>query len=1099
MLKYNFKHWNSNLGWFSFAVGFVVYALTVEPTVSFWDCGEYISTSSKLQVGHPPGAPLYQIIGAVMSLFAIGNENIALMVNMVSVLSSAFTLLFMFWSTSMIFQKIIPNYHEDEWQGKAILGASLIATLSFCFTDSFWFNAVEAEVYAMASLFISILLWMGLRWERAMNTPRGHRWLIAIAFMVGLSFGVHFMALLTIPSIGLLYYFKHYQNITIKNFIIANILVVLVLLVIFKLLLPYTLSIFGLTEVYVVNSLGLPFNTGTIIAAIILFAILYVGLKKSHDNKNVFINTVFLCITFIFIGFSSWLMLPIRANAKTVINENNPSDARELLAYYNREQYPSSPLFYGPQFTDMFAGAHPENPFKDKPKNYERDYQKKKYVIVNDYKNSDYNSHPDHMALLPRMIHESSAENYLNYTDGLDFRLNPKFDYMRELEKYGIDVEEITEQDYFALVGKIKEDMQQTINEFKQGYRSGQYDNEDLIVFLKKYGSYVQVDKPSFYHNMSFMIEYQFVYMYWRYLMWNFVGRQNDNQGKSDDQGNWLSGIKFIDEFFVISQTDLPDDQLKNKGRNTYFFIPFLLGLLGIWYHSKKEWKSFYVLLVLFLFTGLILKIYLNEKPFEPRERDYALVGSFYVFAIWIGLGVYALMDLLKKFVSPKIILPLVLTITFLGSPLLLATQNWDDHDRSGKYTALANAKAYLDSCEPNAILYTIGDNDTFPLWYAQEIEGYRTDVRIVNTSLLQTDWYIDQMKVKAYDSEPLPISLDKSLYVGDKRDVSIHRDMIEDRWDIKQFLDFIKDDSERSKVQMQQGIFINFYPTNKIRLQVNKEQVIKNKVVNQKYHDSIVPYMDIDIEGNLVKNRLIMLDILANNNWERPICFTGGSFGNDDYIWLKDHLQLQGLVYKLVPIKTPLDERTSGMDMGFIDTESMYEIVNKWDWGNGESPDIYHDPETRRNAVSYRNILTRLSDQLIIEKEFNKAEKILDLTMQKVPLAFYGLYSTVTPLVYNYYEINKKEKAREITKELIKKHQQELNYHIKMSQQEQQLYFREISRKVVIYKSLFQIANEHNDMAFYEKDFIVFSEQFQALDKNLRFKRFGITLNLDE
>lgn len=1098
-MKYNFKTWNTILGWFSFLVGLIVYTLTVEPTVSYWDCGEYISTSSKLQVGHPPGAPLFQIVGAVASLFAISKEHIALMVNLVSVLSSAFTLLLMFWSSTMIFQKVVTNYLTDTWKGKAILGASLVGTLSFCFTDSFWFNAVEAEVYAMASLFIALLFWLGLKWEQNMDSSNGNKWLLAISFVVGLSFGVHFMALLTIPSIGLLYYFKHYPNVTIKNFVVANALVVLVLLLIFKLLLPWTLAIFGLTEVFMINSIGLPFNSGTIFAAVVLISLLYFGIKKTQEKKQVFINTILLSIVFIFIGFSSWMMLPIRANAKTVINENNPSDARELLAYYNREQYPSNPLFYGPQFTDMFAGPNPDNPYKDKPKNFERNYETKRYDIVNDYKETDFNSSPDHMALLPRMVHESSAENYLDYIGGLDFRKNPNFDYVRELEKYGIDVEEISESDYYALVGKIDEDINDRINKFKQGYRTGQYDNEDLIDFLQQNREFVLVDKPSFFHNISFMVEYQFVYMYWRYLLWNFVGRQNDNQGRMDDNGNWLSGIKFIDELFVISQTDLPEDHLNNKARNTYFFIPFLLGLIGIWYHSKKEWKSFYVLLVLFLFTGLILKIYLNEKPFEPRERDYALVGSFYIFAMWIGFGVYAIFEALKKYLSPKIVLPLVLLLTMLGSPVLLAVQNWDDHDRSNRYTALANAKAYLDSCEENAILYTIGDNDTFPLWYAQEIEGYRTDVRIVNTSLLQTDWYIDQMKAKAYESEPLPISLTKDLYVGDRRDVSIYRPLTEERIDIHQFLDFVKDDSEKTKVQMQNNSFINFFPTKKIRLQVDKDNVIKHKAVSEKYYDSIVPYIDINISGNLVKNRLVMLDILANNNWERPTYFSGGSFSDEDYLWMKDYLQLQGLVYKLVPVKTKYDRKVSGMEMGSIDADKMYNIVTKWDWGNGDSPNIYHDPETRRNALSYRTNLARLAQEFINEDNLEKAEKVLDLSMEKVPMEFFGFYSTITPLAYGYYEVNKKEKARKIIKEMIRKYSQEAQYHISMPREEKSIYFRSIATKMRFYQTFFQVAKDNNDLDYFKKDYDVFVKQYQTLDKDVRFRRFGLSVELDD
>lgn len=1099
MLDFNFKKWNLILGWLSFTLGIVVYSLTVEPTVSFWDCGEYIATSARLQIGHPPGAPLYQMVGAFMAMFALGNEHVALMVNMVSAFSSAFTLLLMFWSLVMVFQKVVPDWKENTNKAKAILGASFVGTLSFAFTDSFWFNAGEAEVYAMASLFIALLFWMGLKWETQMHTPKGNRWLLAISLVVGLSFGVHFMALLAIPSVGLLYYFKHTEKITPKNFIIANVVVVAILLFIFKLLLPWTMALFGLTEVFMVNSLGLPFDSGTIFVAIALFALFYFGIQYTKKKQLVHANTVLLSLLFVFLGFSTWMMLPIRANANTVINENRPSDAREVLAYYNREQYGHNPLFYGPQFTDMFAGLDPDNPFRDKAPNYERDYTTKKYVITNQYKNAEHNSHGDHMALLPRMWSTDHAVNYMNYVGGVDFNLNPNYNYARELSRYGIDVNELSEEEYYGMVSQIEQETEKAIIEFKQGYQRGRYDNEDLVDFLRKYGNYLQVEKPSFFQNISYMVQYQFVYMYWRYLLWNFVGKQNDEQGKADQNGNWLSGIKFIDELFVISQTDLPDDYKNNKGRNTYFFLPFILALVGIWYHSKKEWKSFYVLTILFLFTGLALKVYLNERPFEPRERDYALVGSFYVFAMWIGFGVYALWEMVQKWLQPKIALPIVFVLSLLASPILLASQNWDDHNRSGRYTALANAKAYLDSCEPNAILFTIGDNDTFPLWYAQDIENYRTDVRIVNTSLLMTDWYIDQMKAKAYESEPLPISFERKHYIGDKRDVNVFKPLTENRWELKNFLEFVKSDDPNTQEEMQSGIFVNFFPTNKLRYTVDKDAVIQNKVVTEKMYDSIVSFMDIDIKGsNLIKNRMIMLDILANNNWKRPICFTGGSFGDDDYIWLKDYLQLDGLVYKLVPVKTPKTKDSSPLDMGLIDSDKMIKIIKSWDWGNGENPNIYHDPETRRNAITCRTNVARLMEQLINEGRNQDAEEIMDLIIRKMPVDYYGFYTSLEPYIIGYYKIEQKDKARKLLEHLLKKYDQEMVYFSSMPVDEQKLYDLEIATKVNRYQSLLQIAKDQKDLPHFEKIYQKFQSHFRKLDQRVRLKRYGLTVELE-
>ena len=751
MATFNFNKWNTITGWCAFAIALLTYTLTVEPTMSFWDCGEYIATAAKLEVGHPPGAPLYQMIGAFFAMFAIDAKHVALMVNMMSVFSSAFTILFLFWSSSMILKKIISQYSEvNKNNSIVILGSCFVGALAYTYSDSFWASAVEAEVYAMASLFIALLFWLGLRWEQDMDSPRGNKWLLIISLVVGLTFGVHFMALLTIPAIGFLYFFKHYKEVTVKNFIIANVVVIAILLFIFKLLLPLTMAFFGKTEVFMVNNLGLPFDSGTIFVVLLLIAFFYFGLKYTHDKGYVNYNTLLLCILFILIGFSTWMMLPIRANANTVINENKPSDAREVLAYYNREQYGSNPLFYGPQYTETFAGLDKNNPYLDKAPNYERDYKTGKYVIVNNYKNAEQNSDDNQKTILPRLWSPDNIANYVNFTNPPEFRLNPDYQYEDDLNQYGIDPAQLSEEDYNKALAQLKGEIEKIVSEFRQAYAQKQIDNEGYVKFLRSYGDYLIVEKPATIDNLRFMVEYQFGYMYFRYLMWNFVGRQNDFQGRYDYQdGNWLSGIPFIDELHLGSQENLPSDVLNNKGRNVYFFLPLILGLIGIFYHAEKDRKSFYVLLVLFLFMGIALKIYLNERPFEPRERDYALVGSFYVFAIWIGFGVYALYEIFRNYIAPKIAGPIIIVASLLAVPVLMACQNWDDHDRSDRYTATALAKAYLNSCDPNAILFTIGDNDTFPLWYAQEIEHVRTDVKIVNTSLFMTDWYIDQMKTK--------------------------------------------------------------------------------------------------------------------------------------------------------------------------------------------------------------------------------------------------------------------------------------------------------------------------------------------------------------
>ncbi|AWI25375.1 glycosyltransferase family 117 protein [Flavobacterium pallidum] len=1099
MAAFNFKKWNTITGWCVFAIALITYTLTVEPTMSFWDCGEYIPTAAKLEVGHPPGAPLFQMLGAFFAMFAFGNDKlIALMVNMMSVFSSAFTILFMFWSSSIILKKVVSGYSElTKTNLVMILGSSAVGALAYTFSDSFWFNAVEAEVYAMAMLLISLLLWLGLRWEQDMHTPRGNRWLLIISLIIGLSFGVHFMALLTIPAIGFLYYFKNYEKITIKSFIIANIVVVAILLFIFKLLLPLTMSFFANTEVFMVNELNLPFNSGTIFVALLFIAFFYFGLRYTRSKGYVQINTGILCILFILIGFSTWMMLPIRANANTVINENKPSDAREVLAYYNREQYGVNPLFYGPQFSDMYAGLDKDEPYIDKEPNYERDYKTGKYVITNNYIKAEQNTSNAHKAILPRMWSTEHAENYMRFSHPLEFRMDPNYDYSEDLAQYGIDVETADPEQVQAAAAQLQSEVEKTVNEFRVAFQKKEIDIEGYSKFLKSYGDYLIIEKPSTVDNLSFMVEYQFGYMYWRYLMWNFSGRQNDIQGKYDNMdGNWMTGITPFDELRLGSQQNLPSDVLDNKGRNLYFALPFILGLIGFIYHVGKNLKSFYVLLVLFLFTGLALKIYLNERPFEPRERDYALVGSFYVFAMWIGFGVYSLYDSAKKWLSPKILAPLTIGITLLAGPVLMASQNWDDHDRSGKYTAVSMAKAYLNSCEPNAILFTIGDNDTFPLWYAQEIEKVRTDVRIVNTSLLMTDWYIDQMKSKAYNSDPMPISFTHDQYVGDKLDYIAYTGQSDVRPDINSFINFIATDDPtgRNIIELKNGQKIHFYPTNKIRIPVDKNSVIANKVVNPKYNDSIVPYIDITIKGQAIyKNRLMMLDIIKNNNWKRPVYFTGGSFGDDDYIWMKDYLQLDGMVYKLVPVRTPFNKDSSQLDMGQIDSEKMYDIVMKWDWGNGESPHIYHDPETRKNSISFRTNLARLMDQLILEGKTDKARKVIELAMQKMPFEYYGYYVMLDSFVNGYYKIGDAANARKLSAKIIRKYQENLNYYSKLSISEQNDIHMDIFNDIYKYKGQIDIMKENKDMALYgpaHDTFLSYTKRFAKLYEIHHFEK---------
>jgi hypothetical protein len=783
---------------------------------------------------------------------------------------------------------------------------------------------------------------------------------------------------------------------------------------------------------------------------------------------------------FIFIGFSSWMMLPIRANAQVIINENDPSDARELLAYYNLEQYPETHLFYGPQFTEIYSGQDKDNPFIDDKKNYERDEELGKYVIINDWENSRQNYNHEHASILPRMWSSEHAENYMMFTGLIDFKVDPNLQRRAYNEALNAGYDE-TEAGQYSLNRKRQVD--QIVNDFRMGIAQGEVDYEDYDQFLRRYGQQdLVVEQPSFTDNLMYMFQYQFGYMYWRYFMWNFTGRQNDIQGKYDDfNGNWISGITFIDELHLgLSQSDLPTDVLDNKARNTYYFLPLLLGLVGFFFLMYSDLKRFWVLLVFFLLTGLAIQFYTNIRPFEPRERDYSVVGSFYVFAIWMGFGVYAIYDLLKSSIKSKLLAPAITLACIVIVPGILAANNWDDHDRSGKYTANAMARKYLESCAPNSILFTIGDNDSFPLWYLQEIEGVRTDVRVVNTSLFQTDWSIDQMKRKAYESDPIPSQLTHKQYRGGNRDVIIRREITKDTLPIKNFMDFVASEKPSTKfryVVEKQGedprqypshlLNSNYFPTRSISIPVNKDVVLKNGIVKPKDADKIEDNLYTQIDGSYIyKNRLLMLDIIANNNWERPIYFTGGAFGADDYVWLKDYLQLDGMCYKLVPIKTAVD-RANPYDMGRVDPDLMYDMVKTWEWG-GSGEDIYHDIETRRNGITYRGNLARLIEQLINEDKLDKAEEVADIAMAKMPVDKFGFYSLLEPYVSAYYEIGNVDKGRALYKDVAKKYQENLMYYSSLSLENQE---RKVGEDIYLdiqrYRALIDILVIYNDKEF--------------------------------
>ncbi|WP_196891043.1 glycosyltransferase family 117 protein [Aureivirga marina] len=1022
MNSFTFKKLNNLVGWLVFLVALFTFVSTLEPTVSFWDSGEYISTSVNLSIGHPPGSPMYQMLGAFFAMFASDSTHVAYMVNMMSAIASAFTILFLFWTISLLARKMVTIDKDKVFDstGLAVVGSAAIGALTFTFSDSFWFNAVEAEVYAMSSFVTASLFWLALKWEENFDKPRGNMWILLISFVIGLSFGVHLLSLLVIPAVVFVFYFKKYKTITIPQFIIGNILAVLVLAFVFKFLFPYTLVFFSASELFFVNTVGLPFNSGTIIAGLILIAAFVFGLKYTRKKSLVTANTAILCVLFTMIGFSSWMMIPIRANANTTINENNPSSARELLAYYNREQYGDANVFYGKYYNYVYGQEldKSEPYIDDKPK-YEKNEKTGKYVIVNNYENAKPNFSSKYKGFMPRMTNPAAIDNYK------------------------------------AIAGIPKN----------------------------------AIRKPTFGENLKYMISYQFSYMYVRYFMWNFVGKQNDIQGRLDiHNGNWLTGINAIDSFRLGTQSNLPDDVKNNKGRNTYYGLPLILGLIGLLFHLKRNPKDFYTLFIFFIFMSLAIVFYVNQKAFEPRERDYSYVGSFYVFAIWVGFGVLAIYEQFKNKMPKKALAIGTTLVCLFLVPTLMAKENWNDHNRANRYTALLNAKAYLDSCQENAILFSIGDNDTFPLWYMQEVEGYRRDVKVINSSLFATDWYIDQMKRQTFTAPPIPSSLTHDQYKYGSLEIAYHvpdprvKDSI---MTLNTFMKWIESKNRGTYIEEENGHMEKAYPVNRIRIPVDKQAVLEHHIVPEKDSAKIVPYIDITIDDRgIYKNRILMLDIINNNNWERPIYFTGGASAAEEYIWMKDYLQLDGLAFKLVPIYTP--NKGSILTMGRIDSESLYEKVKKWDWRNITDDNIYLDPESRRNSINFRTVMVRLADQFTIENKKKEAEAILDLSLEKMPVDKFGHYSLLLGYVESYYILGKKEKARALADKLIEKCQQNLEYYSRFDEYFINSVFDEMETNIVLYNTLVEAIGEYDDKEYASEQQDEFVKYMQILESKL-------------
>jgi hypothetical protein len=1011
-----YRQINNLTGWAVFLFSAITYLLTIEPTASLWDCGEFIASGFKLEVGHPPGNPVFMLMANFFTLFAFGDHaKVAAMVNSMSAILSAFTILFLFWTITHLARKVIIRGEEQMTAGRmtAVMFAGLVGALAYTFSDSFWFSAVEGEVYASSSFFTALVFWAILKWEDVADEKNSDRWIILIAFLMGLSIGVHLLNLLAIPAIALVYYFRKYEF-TWKGFLISSGISFVFLALILFALIPGIVTISAKADLFFVNTLGLPVNSGMLFHVILVGVLFILAIRatlRSEGNvktailagtalllsgiwvisgtgilnliafgaiglfvwyvteKNRYIlNMVLTTITVILIGYSATAIIVIRSSANTPLDENNPENPPNLLYFLNREQYGSRPLFKGPYFNA------PVTDYKE---------GKAKYSVV----------------------------------DG----------------KYKItshDLEKVYDPRFETIFPRMWSDQ----SDHEQVYKDWTRMKGVPVQVTDPNGEKRIVRKPTFADNLQFFFSYQLDFMYFRYFMWNFAGRQNDVQSTGGaTNGNWITGINFLDEKRVGSTEGMPADMKNEPSRNVYFLLPFILGVIGMLYQFNRDNRNWWIIMLLFIMTGIAIVLYLNQYPNQPRERDYAYAGSFYFFAVWIGFGVLALFEGLLKVVNEKIAASASGLICLFAVPVIMGTQNWNDHDRSGRYLARDVAFNYLNSCAPDAILFTNGDNDTFPLWYAQEVEGIRTDVRVCNLMLLNTDWYIDQMKLKAYESDPLPVSSPQRKYYDGVNNQVFIVEKTKQAANIKEVVDFVNSDNPASKYQVSTSEIYDIIPTRTIRITVDKDKVIASGAVKPEDADKIVPFIEIKLKGNYIqKSQMIVLDILAHNDWKRPVYFVTGY--HSDAMGLEEYFQLEGLAYRLVPIKS---QNKSWLEYGRIDTDILYDnMMNKFVWRGAKEKGVDIDYNHKRTllVVKARYNHARLANALIAEGKNEKAIKVLDHCMETFPVEklSWDMYSP--DLIEAYYKAGAVEKGSSLSREMTSFYFEKLDYFLGQS-----------------------------------------------------------------
>ena len=1108
-----YKFVNNLVGWITFLIAATVYCLTIEPTASFWDCPEFITTGYKLEVGHPPGAPFFMLVANLFSQFASDPSEVAKMVNYMSALMSGACILFLFWSITHLVRKLVVKDEEHITAGQTalIMGSGLVGALAYTFSDTFWFSAVEGEVYAFSSLFTAVVFWLILKWEDVADQPHSDRWLVLIAYLTGLSIGVHLLNLLCLPAIVLVYYYKKVPHANAKGSLLALLGSMVLVAVVLYGIVPGIVKVGGWFELLFVNTLGMPFNTGVVVYVILLAAAVVWGVYESYVEKSRLrmalsfiitvamlgipfyghggtsvvigliviallwlylnpktqdklkesirvsartLNTALLCTMLIVIGYSSYALIVIRSTANTPMDQNSPEDIFTLGEYLGREQYGTRPLFYGPAYSSKVAldvkdgYCEPRisyNGTKFIRKEKATPDEKDSYIEVPGRIEYEYAQN----MLFPRMYSSMHAQQYEAWQD-------------------------------------------------IQGYE----------VPYDQCGQMVMVKMPTQWENIKFFFSYQLNWMYWRYFMWNFVGRQNDIQGFGEiEHGNWITGFDFIDNMLIGNQTLLPKDLKENKGRNVFYGLPLLLGIIGLlWqaYRGQKGVQQFWVVFFLFFMTGIAIVLYLNQTPSQPRERDYAYAGSFYAFAIWIGMGVAGLVQLLNHLLNrkktetldetalaegadadnapelkPSLVCAVVVSLVCLLVPIQMASQTWDDHDRSDRYVARDFGQNYLMSLQEAGapIIFTNGDNDTFPLWYNQETEGFRTDTRTCNLSYLQTDWYIDQMKRPAYDSPSLPITWERMEYVegtneyvpvrpeykksidalyaeaekqvlaGNKEAmVNVQKEFGENPYELKNILKhWVRSENEELKV----------IPTDSIVIKVDKEAVRRSGMMIP--GDSIPDYMHISLKGKraLYKKDLMMLEMLAEANWERPI-YIAVSVGREEQLGMENHFIQEGLAYRF----TPFDSKQTGVT---IDSEKMYDnLMNKFKFGGIDKPGIYIDENAMRMCYSHRRIFSQLVGQLIKEGKKDKAKAALDYAEKVIPAVNvpYDWQNGAVQMAEAYYQLGEMAKADQMMKELADKSVEYMTWYLSLdehrfilSAQEFEYHWALLDREVKIMK----------------------------------------------